>query len=519
MSLLKIMKTIFVLCVLLIFSCKHQPTLPKNVEDTLNNAGNNRIQLETVINHYKTDSEKLMAAYYLIGNMKDKGTIVHELVDEDGVSVNFNMADFQFQEDETNWLDSVKAVRGPLKERETFLPDLENITSEFLINNIDRAFQAKERSPFCKGISEHDFYEYILPYRVDYEKLEPWRALILKTLTKQQKDSVYSFSNVLAATNYIDNMFQKNFNFGGSRYYKQKKVRCYSELIHDKVGKCDDMCNLMVMVLRSVGIPVALDGINYRRASDSNGHGWCVIIDPKHNKNYPFDALSDNGPGLFKLPDDNPPKVFRKQFTIINSNSIKNKVEIIHPNFYKQNSLDVTSEYLETVSIVIPTDSAYASLPIYLNLWHQGEWKPIDYSFSPDSLIAKFTQVAKDQMYCLTSFNNFVNSEINEPFIVNRFGEIKFGSSLGTHKKMDLNNFKTRYLDNAKNDAMIFTFGKNKDFKKVSIKCVAKEPEKNDWLPLSVSIDTNRFYYLSDSKQSKGRIFVISEDKKSINWY
>ena len=92
MSLLKIMKTIFVLCVLLIFSCKHQPTLPKNVEDTLNNAGNNRIQLETVINHYKTDSEKLMAAYYLIGNMKDKGTIVHELVDEDGVSVNFNMA-------------------------------------------------------------------------------------------------------------------------------------------------------------------------------------------------------------------------------------------------------------------------------------------------------------------------------------------------------------------------------------------------------------------------------------------
>lgn len=509
---------VLLLFIFVAFSCKHQP-IPEYVNIALNKAGDNRSELEVVINHYQENAEKLQATYFLIGNMQGKGTMLYELVDGEGKLVNFNMADFQFQEDETKWLDSVKVVRGSLKERETFLPDLENITSEFLINNIDRAFHVKEQSPFCRGISDADFYEYILPYRVDYEKLEPWRDLILNTLTEQQKDSIYSFSNVLAATNFIDNMLQKNFDFGGSRYYKQKKVRCYSELMSDKVGKCDDMCNLIVMVLRTVGIPVALDGISYRRASDSNGHGWCVIIDPKHDKNYPFDALADNGPGLFELPDDNPPKVLRKQFAVISNNSIKSNVEVIHPNFYKQNSLDVTSEYLETVNISIPLDSLDALVPVYLNIWHRGEWKPIDYSYNQGSLDAKFSQIAKNQLYCISRYNNFENKEISEPFIVNRFGDIEYGSSLGVHKKIDLNNFKTRYLDNAKNGDVIYTFGRDRNFKKVSVKAVEKEIQKNEWLPLSITVDTNRFYFLSDSRQSKGRVFVISEDEKSINWY
>lgn len=239
----------------------------------------------------------------------------------------------------------------------------------------------------------------------------------------------------------------------------------------------------------------------------------------KTNKRYPFDALSDNGPGLYELPDDNPPKILRKQFATVKDNSVKNKVEVIHPNFYRVNSLDVTSEYLETVNISIPLDSLYALSPVYLNIWHRGEWNPIDYSHNPDSAVAKFSHIAKDHLYCISSFDNFENKEISEPFIVNRFGEIKYGSSLGMHKKIDLNNFKTRYLDNAKNDAMIFTFGKNKVFKKISIKSVEKEKDKNEWLPSSVSIETNRFYYLSDLQKSKGRIFVIGEDKKSINWY
>lgn len=249
------MKVFTFLMLFIFIGCKHQP-IPDNLDNILKKAGNNRPQLEVVIQHYKNDNAKLQAAYFLISNMEEKGTVVHELVDSEGKPVNFNMSDFNYEADEIKWLDSVKTVRGLLKERETFLPDLEHITSKFLINNIDQAFRVKENSPFCEGISENDFYEYILPYRVGTEKLEYWRDVVLNELSKEQKDSIYNFTNMLAAVNFIDNIFQKKFIFGGSRYYKQKKVRCYSELIHDKVGKCDDMCNIMVMVLRAVGIPV-----------------------------------------------------------------------------------------------------------------------------------------------------------------------------------------------------------------------------------------------------------------------
>ncbi|WP_372775262.1 hypothetical protein [Mangrovibacterium sp.] len=506
---------ILILCLLLI-SCSRYPD---KLADSLELAEDNRQQLEEVIEHYKGKGEKdkLHAAYYLISNMKDKGTYINELVNSNGNPVGFNISNFKNEKEQNAWLDSIQAVHGDLHVKEEFLPDLEHITSDFLINNIDKAFEVKYNSPFCQNISDSIFYENILPYRVSYEKLENWRDSVL-TEFSGLKDSIYGFSTVLAATNFIDNIYQKKFKYGGSRYFKQKEVRCYSELLHDKAGKCDDMCNLVVMGLRTLGIPSGFDGIQYKRANDEVGHGWCFVYDIKTGKNYPFDALSNNGPGLFNLRYKNSPKVFRKQFSSINDNSIKNNHSIIHPVFFEDNSLDVTSEYFETVSISITLDSLYAE-PVYLNIWHRGEWKPVDYSYKPSSLVANFSQVSKENIYCLSSFNRPENKVISEPFIINRYGEIKYGSSLGVHKKTDMKNYNNRQLNNAKNNAMIFEFGKNKNYKKVCIKIVQEDLKKNEWSLLSNSLETNRFYFLSDSLCSNGRIFVFGEDKKSINWY
>ena len=273
------MKTRISILYLLLVSCS---SYPDKVADSLRLAGNNRQQLEQVIVHYKRGGkkDKLQAVYFLIANMKDKGTYINELVDSENKSVGFNISDFQNEAEENAWLDSIKAIRGDLHILEEFLPDLEHITAKFLINNIDRAFEAKRNSPFCQDISDVDFYEYILPYRVSYEELEFWRDSVLNEFIGL-KDSVYSFTTVLAATNFIDNIFQKRFKYGGNRYFKQKKVRCYSEMLRDKAGKCDDMCNLVVMGLRSLGIPSGFDGISYKRASDAVGHGWCFAFDTK----------------------------------------------------------------------------------------------------------------------------------------------------------------------------------------------------------------------------------------------
>lgn len=65
-----IMKTyipFFVLCILISCSTPHQKKI--SLEQALSFAGENRIELEKVFEHYKNDSLKLKAAEYLITNM------------------------------------------------------------------------------------------------------------------------------------------------------------------------------------------------------------------------------------------------------------------------------------------------------------------------------------------------------------------------------------------------------------------------------------------------------------------
>lgn len=58
----------FVLCILISCSTPHQKKI--SLEQALSFAGENRIELEKVFEHYKNDSLKLKAAEYLITNMR-----------------------------------------------------------------------------------------------------------------------------------------------------------------------------------------------------------------------------------------------------------------------------------------------------------------------------------------------------------------------------------------------------------------------------------------------------------------
>ncbi|MFB9107043.1 transglutaminase domain-containing protein [Flavobacterium gyeonganense] len=480
-------------------------------------AGENSEELEKVIKHFKKkgDDQKLKSAYFLISNMKNKGTYINDLVDSHGISVGFNISNFKNENEEKKWLDSVTSIRGKLHEYENFLPDVKNISAQFLINNIDRAFEVKQKSPFCKGISDADFYEYILPYRVNTEKLEFWRDSVLNDFSKEQIDSIYNFSTVLAATNYVDKIYQKRFKFGERRYFKEKKVRSYSELIKDKEGKCNDMCNLVVLALRALGIPSGFDSIKYKRASNDVGHEWCFVKDIKTDKNYPFDALSNNGPGFFNLPYKNAPKVLRMQFTIVTDNSIQTQEITIYPDFFNSNFLDVTTEYFETTNVAIPLEKKHQE-PLYLSIWHKGWWKPIAYFYDPNQLIARFNNVSKDNLYCLTKYRFSTIEQVNEPFIVNKFGEIKYCNSTELKKEISLNSYQNKELKKAKNNTEILDFDTQQ---KICRKVVEEDVKKDEWQNFSeVSLKTNTLYLLVDDATKTQKVFMLKNDG-SVDWY
>nr|WP_281310764.1 transglutaminase-like domain-containing protein [Flavobacterium flavigenum] len=417
--------------------------------------------------------------------------------------------------DEKKGLDSVADVRGKLYKKESFLPDLKNITAQFLIDNIDKAFEIREKSPFCKNLSDADFYEYILPYRVSTEKLENWRTLVLNNFTKAQLDSIYNFSTVLAATAYVNKIYEKRFSFGGNRYFKEKKVRSYSELLKDKLGKCDDMCNLMVLVLRALGIPSGSDYIRYKRASNDVGHSWCFILDTKTKHYYPFDPLSENGPGFFNLPYKNAPLVSRNQFAILSENSIKNDQSIIYHDLFEDNSKTVTNEYFETTDLVIPLNKKLQE-PLYLSIWNNGWWKPITYFYNPNQNIAIFEKVSKTNLYCLTKYKYRTVEEVKEPFIIDKFGEIIHISSLPFKKDINLNDVQNKELKKAKNDTFILDFVTNVEICK---RVIEENDQKDQWiLSSNLNIRTNTLYHFIDKSTHIKKIFLIKNDG-SVDWY
>lgn len=166
---------------------------PDKLEYALYLAGDNRPELEKVLEHYKDDSLKLKAAQFLIENMP---------------------AYYSYE----GWqLDSMKAivvaarltqrtVAPEIKKRWEEYPytslsrvkDIEVITAGYLIRNIDQAFKVWRTRPWNRSLSFDEFCELLLPYRIENEPLEEWRSLYYERYNPIL-DSLYKGGDIIEA--------------------------------------------------------------------------------------------------------------------------------------------------------------------------------------------------------------------------------------------------------------------------------------------------------------------------------
>jgi sugar/nucleoside kinase (ribokinase family) len=79
----------------ILLSCGRSP-YPASVKKALEQAGDNRKQLEVVLDYFASwnDSLKIQAAYYLIGNMEDHCYAVFGLFDTTGQKIDFDASTF-----------------------------------------------------------------------------------------------------------------------------------------------------------------------------------------------------------------------------------------------------------------------------------------------------------------------------------------------------------------------------------------------------------------------------------------
>ena len=173
----------------------------KRLDFALEQAGKNRIELEKVLNYYRNDSLKLEAARFLIRNMPGHGGYEDDRLDSVKAvmkaAVELNIGGYlPDSEWKRKWIGFNYRT---LPKR----PDIEYMSADYLIENIEQSFKVWEECPWAKNYSFDDFCEWVLPYRIGDEPLDNWRKMYYDRY-KPLLDSLYTGNDM------VPNQFSHN---------------------------------------------------------------------------------------------------------------------------------------------------------------------------------------------------------------------------------------------------------------------------------------------------------------------
>ena len=142
------------------------------VKQSLKLAGDNRPELEKVLGHYVTDEQKLHATEYLIQYMPYYS---YQEVLPEFEPVFDSLAQVPLGDDalrKSTYIDLLVSItdKGQTRPGGTKF-DIQEVSSDYLIENIDLAFEAWQEIPEEHRADFKTFCDYILPYR-NWD--EPW---------------------------------------------------------------------------------------------------------------------------------------------------------------------------------------------------------------------------------------------------------------------------------------------------------------------------------------------------------
>lgn len=346
---------------------------PSAVETVLKKAGANRPELEKALQYSaKTgDSLKLKAIHFLIANMDIHSSSDYYWADAAGKKINYNELDYPDFEQAKTAFETIKTQNPGLKPVPTIYKDIETIKGDFLIENLEKAFAAWQNSAI-KTTSFDNFCEYILPYRVSIEPLQDWRTAYaekFKWIGEQIPSK--SFKSVLY---YVKDDYDTWFTNTWGEARKEPLPRLGGlHLLFRKQGPCPDIADLGVFIMRSQGIPAAVNVIPFW-ATSTGGHFMNTFFD--NNQAYNCDYGSkDFGENLKREPA----KVLRLTYSKQSGTlaSFEDQKNIPTGILQQQNYIDVTKEYWETTDVkCLLYPSTTASKIVYATTFNGLSWRP-----------------------------------------------------------------------------------------------------------------------------------------------
>jgi hypothetical protein len=151
--------------------------------------------------------------------------------------------------------------------------DLTALKAEFLLKNLDLAYQARDKMPWGKKIPEALFLNDVLPYASVTETREPWRQEMMDLCVPVVKDckTPTEVAQVLNAA-----LFSKlKVKYSTQR---NRPDQSPSESIKIGMASCTGLSILLIDACRSVGVPARMVGIP-KWPNKPGNHMWVEIWD------------------------------------------------------------------------------------------------------------------------------------------------------------------------------------------------------------------------------------------------
>lgn len=376
------------------------------LKEALLQAHSNRKELERVLKHYEKEPEKLEAAKFLIRNMPGLYSYTGEMLDSFRIALDQYANSYNYDQKRFAYLENFPYEKVQIKS------DIETVTAEYLIENIEYSFKAWKETTWGKHISMEQFRELILPYRIGNEPLTHWKKKLYERLHPVM-DSIYQGSDAIAA---CDSM---------SKYLNQQWwVYCdelngpdmsAEYLFQKRIGDCEAVSAFTTFAMRAVGIPVAMDTYIYS-PEFANMHCWNIVLDST-GISIPF-MIGEFTPKRGESFNRKMGKAYRHTFAI-QSGQLKKLLENKLPHSLKNCRLkDVTEIYRGYNKVIVPCDfiPEEGKLNIFLGVFTPNGWIAIGEAEKYHKRKATFKNIEPGPVYIPLYQHNDIQIEAGYPF-------------------------------------------------------------------------------------------------------
>lgn len=418
------LKCLIVFAVLAVCSCSYD-----QVDVALRLAGDNRSELERVLRYFEKtgDKEKIAASRFLIGNMpghKSMRGAYEEYWDEADRTLSASDGSLSI-------LDSLEALKEKYDGRIYYDFDLNYISADYLIHDIETAFDQWRNGEWARHLTFDEFCEWLLPYTCsDNQPLINWRESLsgsARSYIDHLNECDEYIGNPHAAIMRVNNKLIPMIK-------KQKWIHSghgypiYDPSVFVKLpgASCNEYMTNGMLVMRSKGIPVGMD-YTPQFADRLYGHYWNVYPNLRGRKTM-FTSFGVN-PGYPHFCNVVFAKVIRQ---IYSANEGYLKLLRRHngdiPKMYDSPFFkDVTDEYQETseVCVELMKSAKLSSRDVFICVFGNDDWKPISWGRAKFGK-AKFLNMGRRAMYLVKGYVGGSLEPVSYPFFLDDFGHVEY---------------------------------------------------------------------------------------------